>query len=222
VGLERLRQLLDDAARGRFPSPRWGLDVVRAPERMAAAVVALTGHHVIAAPLGRDELDSQLDPDDVAAPFNPEFLAWLGRRLGAKVGHIDATLARLGGGSPDPDWLEATTSPQDNERVRRANRLRTDVRFYRPPEGGAVITLGRGLAGRWELSMEIDDEEARNRGLGTRLVRAAVGLVPSDESVFAAVAPGNARSLRALLGAGFRPIGAECLLSPGNGTRARR
>jgi GNAT superfamily N-acetyltransferase len=181
--------------------------------RMAAAVVALTGHHVIATQLDKRELESQLDPHDIAAPFNPAFLAWLGQRLDARVGHVDVTLARLGGGDSGSTWLEATTTPPDNERVRRANRLRTDVRFYRPRDGQAIVTLGKGLAGRCELAMEIDDEEARNRGVGRRLVEAAVGLVPSDESVFAAVAPGNARSLRALLAAGFRPIGAECLLT---------
>jgi hypothetical protein len=185
---------------------------MRAPDRMAGAVVALTGHHVIASRLGRGELEAELDPHDIAAPFNPTFLAWLGRRLEASVGHIDVTLARMGGDDSESEWLEPTTSPQDNERVRRAQRLRSDVRFYRPRDGGAIVTLGKGLAGRCELSMEIDDEDARNRGLGRRLAEAAAGLVPSDEGVFAAVAPGNARSLRALLAAGFRAVGAECLL----------
>jgi hypothetical protein len=91
VSLDSLRQLFDDAARGRFPRPDWRLDVMPAPERAAAAVVALTAHHVIAAGLQRDELERALDPADIAAPFNPTFLAWLGRRLEAKVGHIDAT-----------------------------------------------------------------------------------------------------------------------------------
>lgn len=207
-----MRQLFDDAARGRFPRPDWRLDVMPAPERAAAAVVALTGHHVIAAGLEREELERAFDPDDIAAPFNPTFLAWLGRRLEATVGHIDATLARIGTGD-NAGWLQETTSPQNNERVRRANRLRADVRFYRPPDGGSIVTLGRGLAGRLEISMEIDEQRARNRGLGTRLVQAAVGLVPADEAVFAGVAPGNARSLRVLLAAGFRPIGAECILT---------
>jgi RimJ/RimL family protein N-acetyltransferase len=36
------------------------------------------------------------------------------------------------------------------------------------------------------------------------------------EPVFAAVSPGNARSLRALLACGFTPIGSEVLLRPAN------
>lgn len=40
------------------------------------------------------------------------------------------------------------------------------------------------------------------------------GLVPAGEPVFAAVAPGNARSLRTFLATGFVPIGSEVILRP--------
>ena len=53
----------------------------------------------------------------------------------------------------------------------------------------------------------------RNSGFGTRLVQAAVARMPTDKAIFASVAPGNTRSLRCLLRAGFLPIGAECVLS---------
>jgi hypothetical protein len=43
----------------------------------------------------------------------------------------------------------------------------------------------------------------------------ALGLIPPEEHVFAAVSPGNARSLRALLSVGFVPIGSEVILRPG-------
>ena len=176
-------------------------------------MLAFTGHHIVAADVDQDEARRHLDPDDIAAPFNPVFLAWLGRRLDARVGHIDVTLARLGSGFGD-DWLHPVTEPPDNERVRRARQLRSDVMYLAPPDGGAVVMLGVGLAGRRELSMEISREADRGGGLGTRLVRAACDRVPADEAVFAGVAPGNARSLRCLLRAGFLPIGAECLFSP--------
>jgi hypothetical protein len=38
-----------------------------------------------------------------------------------------------------------------------------------------------------------------------------------NEPVFAAVSPGNARSLRAFLAAGFVPLGSEALIEPGRG-----
>jgi len=185
---------------------------VARPDRVAAAVVAFTGHHLVAADVDEGEARRRLDPDDLAAPFNPVFLAWLGRRLNARVGHIDVTFARLGSGDGD-DWLQPVTDPPDNERVRRALRLRSDVVFLAPPDRNAVVALGVGLGGRRELSMEVGHETDRGRGVGTRLVRAAVARVPTDEAVFASVAPGNARSLRCLLGAGFHPIGGECVFS---------
>jgi hypothetical protein len=179
---------------------------------LLGAVVAFTGHHIVAADVDEDEARSHLDPEDIAAPFNPAFLAWLGDRLGARVGHIDVTLARLGSGVGD-DWLIPTTEPPDNERVRRARHLRSDVRFFSPPNDSSVVTLGVGLAGRLELSLEVSSERERNSGLGRHLVQAAVARIPADQAVFAGVAPGNSRSLRCLLRANFVPIGAECLLS---------
>lgn len=210
--VERLRELCEAAARGSFPRPDWGLEFLGAPTRLLGAVVGFTGHHVIAADVQEDEARIKFDPHDIAAPFNPSFLAWLGQRLGARVGHIDVTLARMGTGTSD-EWLQPIDVPPDNERVRRALRLRADVEFLVPAEGGAVVTLGSGLAGRRELSMEITNESDRNEGLGTRLVRAGVSHIPSNEAIFASVSPGNTRSLRCLLNAGFRPIGAECILA---------
>jgi hypothetical protein len=49
------------------------------------------------------------------------------------------------------------------------------------------------------------------KGLGRRMVAAALALVPATEPVFAQASPGNAASLRALLASGFRPISSEVL-----------
>ena len=73
------------------------------------------------------------------------------------------------------------------------------------------LVIGSGLAGRVELSVEVPS--ARNgRGAGRALVRDALGLVDRGSVVFAAVSPGNARSLRAFLAVGFVPIGSEVLI----------
>jgi hypothetical protein len=71
--------------------------------------------------------------------------------------------------------------------------------------------LGRGLAGRWEVSYEVEPG-ARGPGLGRALAAEALGLLPAGTPVFAQVAPGNSLSLRATLAAGYRPIGGEVLL----------
>ncbi|MYS16437.1 GNAT family N-acetyltransferase, partial [Streptomyces sp. SID4982] len=78
-----------------------------------------------------------------------------------------------------------------------------------------ALVLGRGLGGRVEVAVEVG-EEARHRGLGRALATAARHL--AGEPVWAQVAPGNARSVRAFLAAGYRPVGAEVLLSATGGS----
>ena len=95
--------------------------------------------------------------------------------------------------------------------MQRARRLRREVAVYADLEGRGLVTLGRGLAGRWELSVEVAPAH-RGAGLGRRLIAAGWRLAPAGAPLFAQVAPGNAASLRAFLAAGFRPAGAEALL----------
>jgi len=169
-------------------------------------VFAFTAHHVIAAPVDPDWVRSVLPSGDLSAPLNPPFLSALSARTGLVVNNLDAVLVA------DP----ARTAPElrraddlDHERVALARFHRVDVQVW--TADGGVLTLGRGVAGRWEVSVEVD-EAAQGRGLGRRLFAAARALTPQGEPVWAQVAPGNAASLRALLAAGFRPIGAEVLL----------
>ncbi len=75
------------------------------------------------------------------------------------------------------------------------------------------VTIGSGLVGRTELSVELLDVE-HGRGAGRDLIRAGLAAIPVDTLVFAQVAPGNAASLRAFLAAGFVPIGSEVLIEP--------
>ena len=69
------------------------------------------------------------------------------------------------------------------------------------------MTLGTGLAGRRELSVQA---LRPGTGKGRSLVRDA--LIGETGPVFAAVSPGNARSLRTFLALGFAPVGSEVLL----------
>ena len=55
------------------------------------------------------------------------------------------------------------------------------------------------------------------RGVGRSLLADVRGLVGAGEPLLAAVAPGNAASLRALLAAGFVPLGSVQLVRPGPG-----
>ena len=76
-----------------------------------------------------------------------------------------------------------------------------------------LLTLGRGLAGRLELSVELHDETDRNDGAGRALIGAGLAVAAPGDLVWAQVSPGNAASLRAFLACGFVPIGSEVLLS---------
>jgi hypothetical protein len=170
-------------------------------------VLAFTSHHVVVADVGPEWVRERLRPGDLSAPLNPPFLAALGAHTGRAVNSIDAVLvAPAESGVPD---LVLRPRPPGVS----AEKYRTDVRAW-SCDGGAV-ELGRGLAGRWEVTVEVD-EPARGQGIGRALFAAArrlVGAVAAPgEPVWAQVAPGNVASVRALLEAGYRPGGAEALL----------
>jgi len=184
--------------------------VVPQPAGWAAAVLAFTGLAVVAAHVDPAWVRAQLADDDLSAPLNPPFLTLLTDKLGRRVNNIDAVLlaTRLSG-APGPPLTPLPGA--DHPRVRRALRYRDGVRVW-STEGGIVL-VGRGLAGRWEVAIEVD-ERRRGAGLGRRLAQAARHLVPEDRPLWAQVAPGNAASMRAFLAAGYRPVGAEALLVP--------
>jgi hypothetical protein len=109
--------------------------------------------------------------------------------------------------SPRTSCLDLDHHP----RVQIARSLRSRVEVYADERG--LITLADGIAGRREVSIEAG-EESRGRGRGRALLGELLGIVPTGEPVFAAVSPGNARSLRAFLAAGFVPVGSEVILRP--------
>ena len=70
----------------------------------------------------------------------------------------------------------------------------------------ALAIISEGIAGLTELSFELEPGR-RGQGGGATLVRDALSVLPAGELAVAAVAPGNAASLRALLAARFAPLG---------------
>lgn len=207
-----LRRILEDAAAGRFPPADGATDVVPSPDGPVHAVLAFTAHHLVAADVDPGEVAAHLDPDDIAAPMGAPFLAWLGGRLGAVPGTLDVVLAaRAGAGAPPfPDGIHEIIPDARRGRVGRALLYRSDIRAWESADGNGFLVVGRGLAGRWEASFEVSPG-ARGRGLGRTLAAVSMLAVPRGERVFMQVAPGNIASLRAVLAAGFRPIGAEVL-----------
>ena len=117
---------------------------------------------------------------------------------------ISALAARPG---PPPIALSPTLAA-GHPRVARALRYRDDVRTWAVP--GGIVTVGRGVAGRWEVAVEVDPDH-RGRGLGRELAAAARHLGPGRAPPWAQITPGNVASVRAFLAAGYRPAGSEVL-----------
>ncbi|MET7862952.1 GNAT family N-acetyltransferase [Micromonospora taraxaci] len=206
-----LADILEAATHGEFPPPDGGTTVVAQPSRRDAGVIAFTGHSVVFTdedPHWVRRTLAAVECDPLAATMNPRFLGALLDRTRRSMDTIDLlTVASCLAGPPPLDLTELTDA--DHPREVRARRRRDDVRVW-AAEGG-VIVLGRGVAGRWEVAIEVDDEH-RHRGLGRALATAARHLVPDGRPVWSQQAVGNARSVRAFQAAGFRPVGAEALL----------
>ncbi|WP_030211096.1 GNAT family N-acetyltransferase [Streptomyces sp. NRRL S-87] len=210
---QTLADVLDAAARGQYPPPDGGVTVLPQPSHRDAGVIAFTAHSVVFTDEDPEWVHTTLaalDCDALAATMNARFLAALLGRTGRTTDTIDLLTAAdpLPGEPPLP--LRELVDP-DHPRVTSARRRRDDVRVWACD--GGVLVLGRGVAGRWETAIEVD-EDARHRGLGRSLALAARHLVPDGSPVWSQQAAGNARSVRAFQAAGYRPIGAEALLLP--------
>ncbi|MFI1935905.1 GNAT family N-acetyltransferase [Streptomyces purpureus] len=210
---QTLADILDAAANGQFPAPDGSTTVVPAPSRRDTGVIAFTAHSVVFTdedPGWVRATLAALDCDELAATMNPRFLNAFLDRTGRRTDTIDLlTVAHSLPGRTALDLREITDPV--HPRVVRARRRRDGVRVW--VADGGILVLGRGVAGRWEAAIEVD-EDARHRGLGRELAVAARHLVPPGEPVWSQQAAGNARSIRAFQAAGYRPVGAEALLLP--------
>lgn len=201
-----LRAFLD-AADGRFPPVDGGVTRVDSPGRVCG-IVAFTGHTYVMAPGPiRPPDDSGVpSPDGYGGSHDPRYVSWLAREA-AEIGVLDATLVARGTGTGSTS-LDPVDHHDRHHRVAHARSIRDDVRVYGDERG--FVTVSTGLVGRLEFGVEAEPD-GHGRGWGRSLVADALGLVPDGEPVFAAVSPGNARSMRAFLALGFEPIGSEQL-----------
>jgi GNAT superfamily N-acetyltransferase len=210
---DTVAQVLRAAARGEFPPADGGVSVVRQPNTRDAGVLSFTAHSVVFTDEDpewvRDAL-ARTPSDRLAATMNPAFLAAFMARTGRGMNTIDLlTVAPALPGRPEIALREI--DDPDHPRVARALKYRDDVRVW--AADGGLLVLGRGVAGRWEAAIEVD-EERRGRGLGPVLATAARQLTP-DGVIWAQQSPGNARSVRTFQQAGYRPVGSEALLLAG-------
>ncbi|MGW8366251.1 GNAT family N-acetyltransferase [Streptomyces wedmorensis] len=211
--MNEVARILADAARGAFPPMDGSTTVVPQPNPRDAGVLAFTAHSVIFTDADPAWVRAQLaaaSSDPLAASMNPGFLVALMAHTGLHMNTIDLlTVADRLPGAP-PLELREIEDPE-HPRVARALKFRDEVRVW--SADGGVLILGRGVAGRWEAAIEVD-EAVRHRGLGRALATAARHLTPGDV-VWAQQSPGNARSVRTFQAAGYRPVASEALLIAG-------
>jgi GNAT superfamily N-acetyltransferase len=205
---DALAGLLRDVAAGCFPPADGRVTVLPAPAARDAGVLGFTAHAVIFIDADPAWVTSQLPPGDLAAPLSPDFLQALCARTHRRSHGIDMLCVASELPGP-PDIALTPASDRDHPRAARALQYRDDVRAWRTD--GGVVVLGRGIASRWEASVEVDPGH-RGCGLGRALATAARHLVPAGGPLWAQIAPANAASVRAFLAAGFKPVGAEAHL----------
>jgi GNAT superfamily N-acetyltransferase len=214
-----LLNVLLEAAHGRPPAADGTVEVLPPLGGPLDALVVFTSHSYVVADIDPELARSRLQTDDPGTPTLPASLSWLAERLGASARQLDAVLAAPGRDGAPPLPLERRTDLDPRYRATGTSRYRSDLRVFSGAGGAGVLVLGRGLAGRWEAGFLVEPER-RGQGLGRALARAALHLVPRGEPVFLQVSPGNAASLRAVIAAGYRPLGGEVLfVHDGDGAR---
>lgn len=209
-----LVRLFERIGSGIFPSADGLVDVFPSPPGPVDALIALTGHHIVAADVSPTWVRTRLKPGDFMAPMSARFISELAVAAGTDPGNLDIVLCApaLEQNAPEPqvELLEIEAAQTRHPRVLRAQLFRDGVRVFETRDGSGLLTIGRGLGDRWETSFEVSAGK-RHKGLGRALALSSRRLVPSGSVIFAQVTPGNAASLRATWSAGFRPVGSEVL-----------
>jgi GNAT superfamily N-acetyltransferase len=199
-------QALQAAIEGGFPPSDGAVDVVEPYLAGVEAVVAFTGHAVVATELPGDRVLAA-GADGYGGATSPAVAQLLAGPDG-EIDTLDVLLVARGTGRTG---LPEVSGAGGHPRVRHARHWRTDVSVHGDERG--LVTIGRGVGWLPELSFEVHPDR-RGAGAGRSLLADALGLVPEGEPVLAAAAPGNAASLRAILAVGFVPIGSVQLIRP--------
>jgi hypothetical protein len=210
IAAHPLLEVLLAAAAGRFPPVDGAVTVIPPLPSGLEMIVAFTGHAVVATALGVTDLE-RAGADGYGGAVTPD----VQRLIAGEDGWIGTQDLILVGTGLGPDGSNPSLSRRndlaDHPRVAHALAIRDDVEVYADERG--LVTVARGVAGRPEISLELEPGR-QGTGAGLGLLGEARRLVPAGTTVFAAVAPGNARSLRLFLKQGFIPIGAEIVIRP--------
>lgn len=204
-----LTTLLRAAAAGSWPADDGGWSALPAWRPGVGAVVAMTGHAYLCSdrPLNRERLEA-LGCNGIGGATQPDVMIELAGH-GGWIDCLDVLLVARGRGVATPA-LRPRPDLKDHPRALHARLTRGDVTTfgYADPDRRDVATVGRGPGDLAMIGVEVD-----RPGHGARIFADVLDLLPPD-LVLASVAPGNARSLRAALRAGFAIIGSVQLFVP--------
>jgi hypothetical protein len=218
AGEHPLAGVIAGAAEGRFPDPDGNWHRVPPWRPGLEAVVSFTAHAVFAvAPDITDDRLAALGADGFGGAHDPRLIAALAGPDGW-IDVLDMLMAARGTGRAGlPPRLVDRPDLGTHPRARFAARIRDNLRVlgFPDPHRSALAIISRGIAGLTELSFELEPGRRRQGG-GAGLVADALSVVPAGQLVVAAVAPGNAASVRALLSAGFVPLGSLQLFRRGD------
>ena len=205
-----LRVMLDAAALGVFPPADGAVDVVEPAADGWCAIVEFTGHAVVMGEMSLPDL-AAMGADGLGGASRAEVkLALAGP--GGWIGCQDAVLVTTGRGDGVDGPLHPRDDLEEHPRVVLSRAHRNAVEVFGDDTG--FVTIGDGLVGRREISVELFAGTRRDASAGRALIAAGLCRVPTGDHVWAQVSPGNAASLRAFLAAGFVPVGAETLIVP--------
>lgn len=204
-----LTALLARVAAGQYPPSDGGVTIMPQPSPRDCGVLSFTAHTVIFIDADPGWVRAQLPDGDLGAPMSSQFLQALCAQTGRRAQTIDVLcLTQSLPGSPALRLSRVTAA--SHPRVARALRHRDNVMAW--TADGGIVLLGRGVAGRWEVAIEVEPGR-RGQGLGRELAAAARHLIPAGVPLWAQISPGNAASVRAFLAAGYEHVGAEALLT---------
>lgn len=217
-----LASMLDDAAFGVLPVPDGAVEVFNPPSGPCDAVIAFTGHAVVAGDVSADWVRRHVHSGRFAEHEHhpvlvPHFLAALADRLGSPPAGVSMLLAATPTGAAPAGQLDVV----DLEPPGWAD-YRLDVRSYcyRGSSGSGSISIAHGPAGRWDVWIgNVDGRDHQSTTVrGMELLHAAQSLIPDRAPLYASVPIHSARAIRTALATGFRPLGAEvlfCTREPG-------
>lgn len=210
-----LATMITDAAAGRFPAADGGWHRVPPWRAGLEGVVSFTAHSVLS--VGPDVPDArlaELGADGLGGADHPRLITALAGPDGW-IDCLDMVLAAHGTATAPEEELVDRADLAGHSRAQFAARIRDRRRVlgYPDPERSALVVLSTGLAGLTELSFELEPGR-RGGGQAAALIGAALACVPTGDLVVAAAAPGNVASVRALLTAGFTPVGSVQLWRP--------